>query len=109
MTQRISRYAAIIAVAAGLLIPGVMASPALAQIPAPGSGLLLPPPPAPPPPPRIVVPVVPQLDAIPSQPTAPVTSSRSFGDRITSCLADAAAAGYGPEERATYSRACANR
>jgi hypothetical protein len=70
---------------------------------------LLPPPPAPIPPPRIEVPVVPQLDALPATPKAQRRSRKSFGDRITDCLQDGAAAGLDSSERAAYSRACANR
>jgi hypothetical protein len=98
-----------------LLLLGVMV-PALASgnvvfaqvmIP-PGASPLSPPPPAPPPPPKIEVPVVPKMDEMPRQ--SPVRSSRkSFGDRITECLQDGAAAGLNPSDRAAYSRSCANR
>ncbi|MDB5652508.1 MAG: hypothetical protein JWQ94_121 [Tardiphaga sp.] len=92
-----------------LCIAALLASaPASAQILPPGSPILAPPPPAPPPPPSMAVPVVPQLDAMPSTPSAPA-SRRSFGDRITQCLDDGAASGLGPNDRAAYSRACANR
>jgi hypothetical protein len=74
----------------------------------PGVSQFNPPPPAPPPPPKIEVPKVPQLDAPLSYNYAPIPRT-SFGDRITKCLEDAAAAGYGPNQRATYSRSCANR
>jgi hypothetical protein len=87
---------------------GVAAGEARAQFLPPGSSALSPPPPAPPPPPRIEVPVVPQMDAPPSRPTAPI-AKESFGDRITDCLNQAAAAGMKPNQRAAYSRACANR
>ncbi|ABD88942.1 hypothetical protein [Rhodopseudomonas palustris] len=80
---------------------------AQAQIP-PGAAVLSPPPPPAPPPPKIEVPVVPQLDAAPSRPTAPV-ARRSFHDRVVDCLDEGAAAGLGPNQRAAYSRACANR
>jgi hypothetical protein len=74
----------------------------------PGYPLSSPPPPAPPPPPKIEVPVVPKMDEMPRQ--NPVRSSRkSFGDRITECLQDGAAAGLNPSDRAAYSRSCANR
>ena len=62
-----------------------------------------------PPPPKIEVPVVPQMDAPPSQPTVQPSERGSFGDRINSCLDEAAAAGLGSGERAAYSRSCANR
>ena len=83
------------------------ASPVTAQILPPGGALLLPPPPPAPPPPSMAVPVVPKLDALPLQPSAP--ARRSFGDRITDCLHEGAAAGLSPNNRATYSRSCANR
>jgi hypothetical protein len=93
-----------IAVAAALLA----ANPAFAQLIPPGGSRFNPPLPAPPPSPKIEVPVVPQMDAPPRQSyvTAP---QPSFGDRITTCLNDAAAGGIGPGEREEYSRNCANR
>lgn len=88
----------------------VLASgPAAAQFILPGGSQLNPPLPAPPPPPKIEVPAIPQMDAPPSQPSANVAPRGSFGDRIRACLDDAAAAGLGPNERAAYSRNCANR
>ncbi len=68
----------------------------------------LPPPPPPPPPPRIEVPVVPKLDAPPQQPTVP-RGRNSFSDRVIDCLDQGAAYGLRPNDRAAYSRACANR
>jgi hypothetical protein len=53
-------------------------------------------------------PVVPQMDAPLVHNYAP-TPTPSFGDRVTTCLQDAAASGLGPNAGATYSRACANR
>ena len=100
MIKTTLRSLAILALLAG--------SPASAQILPPGGGVLTPPPPPPPPPPSMAVPVVPKFDAMPSQPNAPA-QRRSFGDRITDCLHDGAAAGLGPNDRASYSRACANR
>jgi hypothetical protein len=94
----------------GAMVPALVAADAaMAQVMIPpGSSLLSPPPPAPPPPPKIEVPVVPKLDELPRQ--NPVRSSRkSFGDRITECLQDGAAAGLNAADRATYSRSCANR
>jgi hypothetical protein len=78
-----------------------------AQIIPPGGSQFNPPMPAPPPPPKIEVPVVPQMDAPPTPNYAPAPRP-SFGDRITKCLDDAAASGLGPNERAAYSRNCAN-
>jgi hypothetical protein len=73
----------------------------------PGWSPLSPLPPPPPPPPKIEVPVVPKMDEMPRQ--AQPSPRPSFGDRITSCLQDGAAAGLGPNRRAAYSRACANQ
>jgi hypothetical protein len=73
----------------------------------PGWSPLSPLPPPPPPPPKIEVPVVPKMDEMPRQ--ARRSPRPSFGDRITSCLQDGAAAGLGPNARAAYSRACANQ
>jgi hypothetical protein len=91
-----------------VVVSGLVAGEARAQSLPPGSSALSPPPPAPPPPPKIEVPVVPQIDAPPSRPTAPL-ARKSFGDRVIDCLDDAAAAGMKPNPRAAYSRACANR
>jgi hypothetical protein len=85
------------------------ASPACAQVLPPGSSPLSPPLPPPPPPPKIEVPAIPQLDALPSRNYVNPPVANSFGDRVTQCLDDGAAAGLGPNERSTYSRNCANR
>ena len=53
--------------------------------------------------------MVPKMDALPRQSYVPAAPAPSFGDRITTCLTDAAAAGVGPGDRAEYSRNCANR
>ncbi len=102
---------------------------ATAQIPpAPGTTPVIPFPTAPPPPapPPITVPQVPQMNSPPKFELQNTTPSlveqngppnsvlkperrRSFGARIRSCLDEAAALGYGPNERAAYSRSCANR
>lgn len=76
--------------------------------PLPSPSLNVPPPP-PPPPPKIEVPAIPKMDAPPRQPRVNTNPRGSFGDRVTNCLHDGAAAGLGPNERAEYSRACANR
>jgi hypothetical protein len=84
-------------------------APAFAQvIGVPGNPALITPLPPAPPPPRIEVPVVPQLGDLPRAQNVPQARG-SFSDRITNCLQDGAAAGLGPNDRATYSRACANR
>jgi hypothetical protein len=92
-----------------VLMALVAVNTALAQMLPPGASQFSPPPLPPPPPPKIEVPVVPQMDAPPSQPTAAPSDRGSFGDRINSCLDEGAAAGLGPGERAAYSRSCANR
>lgn len=85
------------------------AAPASAQFLPPGSSALTVPPPPAPPPPKIEVPVVPKMGDLPHQNYVPQAARPSFGDRITNCLQDGAAAGLGPNDRAAYSRACANR
>lgn len=82
-------------------------------------------PPAPPPPP-IVVPKVPQMNSPPrfelqnttpsivTQDTPPepvLKRSRrpSFSERVARCLDDGAAWGMNPNQRAAYSRQCANQ
>jgi len=82
---------------------------AFAQFIPPGSSQFNPPPPAPPPPPKIEVPAIPKMDEPPQRSYAPIAPQKSFGQRVTKCLDDAAAAGLGPNERATYSRNCATR
>ncbi|MEA2920891.1 MAG: hypothetical protein QOF07_854 [Bradyrhizobium sp.] len=52
--------------------------------------------------------MVPQMDAPPTRNYVP-SAGPSFGDRISTCLDEAAAGGLGPNERAAYSRECANR
>jgi hypothetical protein len=84
------------------------ASTASAQIIIPPGGSKFNPPlPAPPPSPKIEVPVVPQMDALPSHNYLPAPRP-SFGDKITNCLEEGAAGGLGPGEREEYSRSCAN-
>jgi hypothetical protein len=86
----------------------VAANAAFAQVIPPGGSQFNPPLPPPPPPPRIEAPVVPQMDAPITQNYAPAPQP-SFGDRITTCLDEAAASGLGPSARAAYSRSCANQ
>jgi hypothetical protein len=104
MMKRAMRIAA---VALATLISAVPVSQA--QIFAPGPATSVVPLPPPPPPPRIEVPVVPKLDAPPPNVAATQRSRGSFGDRVTTCLQDAAAAGLNSSDRAAYSRACANQ
>src|SRR3982074_2857609 len=82
---------------------------ASAQFLPPGASQFTPPPLPPPPPPKIEVPVVPQMDAPPSQSTVLPSDRSSFGAQINNCLGEGAAAGLGPGERSAYSRSCANR
>lgn len=70
---------------------------------------ILPPPPPPPPPPKLEIPKIPKMDEIPDSPKAALPQRGSFSDRITRCIEEGAAAGLGPNERAAYSRACANQ
>jgi len=93
-----------LAVAAALFA----ANTAFAQIIPPGGSRFNPPLPAPPPSPKIEVPVVPQMDAPPRQSYVPPLRP-AFSDRITTCLSDGAANGFGPGEREAYSRTCANQ
>jgi hypothetical protein len=95
--------------AGAVLVALAVVNTASAQMLPPGASQFNPPPLPPPPPPKIEVPVVPQMDAPPSQPTVQPSERGSFGDRINSCLDEGAAAGLGPGERAAYSRSCANR
>jgi hypothetical protein len=95
----------ICAVAAALVAAD--ATPAQVMIP-PGGSQFNPPLPPPPPPPKIEPPVIPQLDAPLRQNYAPAPRA-SFSDRISRCLDEGAASGLGPNERAAYSRSCANR
>jgi hypothetical protein len=85
----------------------ILTSAASAQVLPPGGSQFNPPMPPPPQPPRIEVPVVPQMDAPTIRSYAPAPQP-SFSDRINSCLDDAAASGLGPNDRAAYSRSCAN-
>ncbi len=92
-----------------LMLPGLTVAPfACAQLLGPNIAPSNPPPPAPPPPPKIEVPAIPQLDAPPRSNLAP-PQRKSFGDRVTKCLEQGAAAGLNANDRAAYSRACANQ
>jgi hypothetical protein len=73
-----------------------------------GGSQFNPPLPAPLPPPNIEAPKIPQLDAPQHYDYRPAPRA-SFGDRISRCLDEAAAAGVRPGRRAAYSRNCANR
>src|ERR1700712_4705094 len=87
----------------------VAASTASAQVIPPGGSPFSPPLPPPPAAPKIEVPVVPQMDAAPPSPQVQGLQRGSFGDRISRCLDEGAAAGLGADARAAYSRSCANQ
>jgi hypothetical protein len=95
----------LVCVAVTSLIAGEFAS-AQQMIP-PGASRFDPPPP--PQIPKVEAPVVPKMDAPPSQAHVQSSTRGSFSDRITNCLHEGAAAGLGPNERAAYSRSCANQ
>jgi hypothetical protein len=76
--------------------------------PPPGASRFDPPIPQPPAP-NITVPVVPKVDELPNRNYVTAPTRRSFHERVSGCLDAAAAAGLGPNERAEYSRGCANR
>jgi hypothetical protein len=97
-----------ILIIAWFLVGLLAADTSLAQSILPGGSPLSAPLPAPIPPPKIEVPPIPRMDAPPRYNYAP-PSRPSFSDRVTTCLQEGAAAGLGPNDRATYSRACANR
>ena len=80
----------------------------MAQVP-PGTTPLTAPLPPPLPPPKMDIPKIPKMDELPSRNYAAFGREPSFGDRVTKCLDDGAAAGMGPNERSTYSRNCAKR
>ena len=92
-----------------VVIFALSAGSAFAQVIPPGGSIYNPPLPPPPPPPKIEVPAIPKMDELPQRSYAPIAPQKSFGERVTKCLDDAAASGLGPNERATYSRNCANR
>jgi hypothetical protein len=105
--KRQSVFLAILLVCMTLAAPPA-ADPALAQFIPPGGSKFNPPLPAPLPQPKIEVPVIPKMDALPSQSYASAPGP-SFSDRITTCLEEGAAGGLGPSDREEYSRSCANR
>lgn len=101
-------------IAAAAAASFAFASPARAQDPSgipgpiPVNPNLFTPPPPPIPPPRIEVPKVPQMDAVPTLPKVSKPRRGSFDKRVRRCIEEAAAAGLGPNERAAYTRTCAN-
>ena len=87
----------------------LFAGGAAAQQPiiAPGGTQLIAPPPLPPPVPQI--PVTPMFGPRPQPNYVPASPPPSFSDRVVRCLQQGAAAGLGPNDRAAYSRSCANQ
>ncbi len=73
----------------------------------PGGSQFQPPPPALTP--NVPVPVTPMFGPRPQQNYVPSSPPPSFSDRVVGCLQQGAAAGLGPNQRAAYSGACANR
>jgi hypothetical protein len=96
-----------LAIACGLLVAGTVHAQQL--LIGPGGSALNPPLPLPPPPPRIYVPPIPQMDVPAPPPNVSFSGRGSFGDRISRCLDEGAAAGLNIAQRSAYSRACANR
>jgi hypothetical protein len=82
---------------------------ALAQDPSTMPPHLVVPLPPPLPPPKLEIPKIPKMDEIPISPKAALPRRGSFSDRISQCIEEGAAAGLGPNERAAYSRVCANQ
>jgi hypothetical protein len=101
----VKHSAIIVCAVVAALLSGSVAS---AQILPPGTTPLSAPLPPPLPQPKIAPAVIPQMDAPVSQSYAPAPSP-SFSDRISTCLDQAAASGFGPGDRETYSRSCANQ
>jgi hypothetical protein len=97
-----------ILISAWFLVGLLAADSCFAQSILPGGSPLSAPLPQPIPPPKIEVPAIPKMDAPVTHNYAP-RSRPSFSDRVTTCLQEGSAAGLGPNDRATYSRACANR
>jgi hypothetical protein len=96
-------------IGAGAIIVSLgIALPAFAQNPMFPQPNLLPPPPPPIPPPRMDIPKIPKMGEIASPPGVKLPRRGSFSDRVSRCIDEAAAWGLGPNDRAAYSRACAN-
>jgi hypothetical protein len=92
----------------GLALALVATSAAAQQaIISPGASQFQPPPP--PPTPNVPVPVTPMFGPRPQQNYAPAPPPPSFSDRVVRCLQQGATAGLGPNDRAAYSRSCANQ
>jgi hypothetical protein len=107
-TMSLMKHASLIICAVALALSFGGAVSAQQFIPPGASPLINPPPPPPLPQPKIAPPVIPQMDAPVHYNYAPAPRP-SFSDRISTCLDQGAASGLGPNERATYSRSCANQ
>jgi hypothetical protein len=106
-TMSLMKHASIIIFALALALSVGDAASAQQLLPPGASPFLTPPPPPPLPQPKIAAPVIPQMDAPIHYNYAPAPRP-SFSDRISTCLDEGAASGLGPNDRATYSRSCAN-
>ena len=93
--------------ASGLALALVATSVTAQVITSPGGSQFVPPPP--PPTPNVPVPVTPMFGPRPQQNYVPASPPPSFSDRVVRCLQEGAAGGLGPNERAAYSRTCANQ
>ncbi len=93
---------------AAIIVCLAIAMPASAQDPMFPQPNLLPPPPPPIPPPKIDIPKIPKMGEIASPPGVKLPPRGSFSDRVSRCIDEGAAWGLGPNDRAAYSRACAN-
>jgi hypothetical protein len=94
--------------ALALALALVTAGAAAQQIISPGGSQFQPPSPTLPPP-VAPVPVTPMFGPRPQPNYVPASPPPSFSDRVVRCLQQGAANGLGPNERAAYSRACANQ
>jgi hypothetical protein len=105
------KYLMIVTMAGGVALATAGGRPVVAQDALSPAPAFLPPPPPAPPPPKIEVPQVPRMDAPVRAPRAAVAPSQrqSFDRRMFDCIAEGAAAGLGPNDRARYSRECAQR
>jgi hypothetical protein len=103
------------AIAASAVAGIAFAFPAQAQDPSgipgpiPVNPNLFAPPPPPIPPPKIEIQKIPKEGELPTSPKVQQPRRGSFSDRVTRCIEEGAAAGLGPNERAAYSRTCANQ
>jgi hypothetical protein len=98
--------AAVALLSIAICLPGAQAAHAQdLSVPPPN---LLPPPPPPPPPPRMDIPKVPKMGEVPTRQRTARPRGESYGDKVIQCIHEGSAAGLGPNERAAYSRVCAD-